>query len=208
MLSKVEILMNLREYSSDQIAEAVNSGVVTMYELSKSGNLTPLMRKRIEEKLSVLSLSVKSENADKNLLDDKEINEFNKIPINDIGKENITLNTDIQGELTSINEIGDSNRSMFSRPFSFKGRIRRLEYGLSFILYSILYFIIQALEEKNEIAILLFIPLLWFIWAQGCKRCHDRGCSGWFQIIPFFSLVLIFFKGEEGNNKYGSNPKK
>ena len=52
MATKSEILTNLREYSSDQIAEAINSGVVTIYELSKSGNLTPLMRKRIEQKLA------------------------------------------------------------------------------------------------------------------------------------------------------------
>ena len=41
MSRKNDILTNLREYSSDQIAEAINDGVVTMYELSKSGNLTP-----------------------------------------------------------------------------------------------------------------------------------------------------------------------
>ena len=41
MSRKYDILTNLREYSSDQIAEAINDGVVTMYELSKSGNLTP-----------------------------------------------------------------------------------------------------------------------------------------------------------------------
>ena len=51
MASKSDILNNLREYTSDQIAEAINAGTVTMYELSKSGNLTPLMRRRIEEKL-------------------------------------------------------------------------------------------------------------------------------------------------------------
>lgn len=52
MSRKKDILTNLREYSSDQIVEAINDGVVTLYELSKSGNLTPLMRRRIEEKLA------------------------------------------------------------------------------------------------------------------------------------------------------------
>ena len=27
------------------------------------------------------------------------------------------------------------NQKMFTRPFSFKGRIRRLEYGLSYLMY-------------------------------------------------------------------------
>ena len=52
MASKSDILNNLREYTSDQIVEAINAGIVTIYELSKSGNLTPLMRRRIEEKLA------------------------------------------------------------------------------------------------------------------------------------------------------------
>ena len=52
MASKSDILNNLREYTSAEIAEAINAGVITMYELSKSGHLTPLMRRRIEEKLA------------------------------------------------------------------------------------------------------------------------------------------------------------
>ena len=47
MSRKNDILTNLREYSSDQIAEAINDGVVTMYELSKSGNLTPRSEERV-----------------------------------------------------------------------------------------------------------------------------------------------------------------
>lgn len=54
-------MTNLREYSSDKIAEAINDGVVTMYELSKSGNLTPLMRKRIEDKLAAGPSAASSE---------------------------------------------------------------------------------------------------------------------------------------------------
>ena len=62
MLTKNEILANLREYSADQIADAINSGVVTLYELSKTGNLTPLMRKRISEKLTACNSTLSSEN--------------------------------------------------------------------------------------------------------------------------------------------------
>lgn len=52
MATKSDILNNLREYTADQIVEAIKDGTVTVYELSKSGNLTPLMRRRIEEKLT------------------------------------------------------------------------------------------------------------------------------------------------------------
>ena len=35
--------------------------------------------------------------------------------------------------------------------------------------------------------LIMLVPYFWFIWAQGAKRCHDRGNSGWFQIIPFMA---------------------
>jgi len=49
--------------------------------------------------------------------------------------------------------------------------------------------------------------LLWFLWAQGAKRCHDLGKNGWWQIIPFYVLLLVFQDGQPGLNKYGFNPK-
>ncbi|MDR0798218.1 MAG: DUF805 domain-containing protein, partial [Dysgonamonadaceae bacterium] len=48
---------------------------------------------------------------------------------------------------------------------------------------------------------------LWFLWAQGAKRCHDRDRTGWYQMIPFYFLWLIFADGEYGENDYGPNPK-
>ena len=74
MSRKYDILTNLREYSSDQIAEAINDGVVTMYELSKSGNLTPLMRKRIEEKLATGSSATSNEET-KRSQDDRQLSD-------------------------------------------------------------------------------------------------------------------------------------
>ncbi len=101
---------------------------------------------------------------------------------------------------------------MFKNPFSFDGRIRRLEYGLSFIIYLVVYFSIIGVvgasgSEISMVAFLLFIPLIWFLWAQGAKRCHDIGRSGWFQIIPLFPLVMIFQDGTPGRNEYGFNAK-
>lgn len=101
---------------------------------------------------------------------------------------------------------------MFEKSFSFKGRIRRSEYGISFIIYFVLNLIISAFteaggEEAIIFSLLFTIPNLWFFWAQGAKRCHDLGKSGWFQIIPFYVLWMIFQEGEVGVNKYGDNPK-
>ena len=94
---------------------------------------------------------------------------------------------------------------MFKNPFSFEGRIRRTEYGISFIIYLVAAVIVNS---TGEAAILLaYIPILWFLWAQGAKRCHDRGNSGWFQLIPFYVFWMLFADSNNGNNEYGPNPK-
>ena len=81
---------------------------------------------------------------------------------------------------------------MFKAPFSFKGRIRRLEYGISVIIHSIMIYplslwgnedcytinydysykadwdcIFWFLNTDKPLVILLFIPLTWFLYAQG-----------------------------------------
>jgi uncharacterized membrane protein YhaH (DUF805 family) len=107
------------------------------------------------------------------------------------------------------------NHGMFKRPFSFQGRIRRLEFGVSYIIYCVWYLILDAvsgvLMHTNPvigiIALLTFIPATWFLWAQAAKRCHDLNHSGWFQLIPFYVLFLLFQDGNKFTNEYGTNPK-
>lgn len=99
---------------------------------------------------------------------------------------------------------------MFKTPFAFDGRIRRTEYGISYIIYLIIYFFLSSTltESGTEALFYLFmLPLLWFMLAQGAKRCHDLDRSGWFQLIPFYGLWMLFQDGKPGENKYGLNPK-
>lgn len=104
---------------------------------------------------------------------------------------------------------------MFKKPFSFKGRIRRTEYGISLIIYVIARIIIGLValginsnpDEADLIATLMSLPLLIFLWAQGAKRCHDINNSGWMQLIPFYVLVMIFKDEVNAANKYGESPK-
>lgn len=104
---------------------------------------------------------------------------------------------------------------MFKNPFSFSGRIRRTEYGLSLLIYFVFISILQLVvadTTSNEdmysiLFILLYIRVLWLMIAQGAKRCHDRGNTGWFQLIPFYGFWMLFANSEMGANEYGPNPK-
>jgi uncharacterized membrane protein YhaH (DUF805 family) len=91
---------------------------------------------------------------------------------------------------------------MFKAPFSFNGRIQRIEYALTFLVYFIALIMVSALAEMQPILGLVIIPVLWFLWAQGAKRCHDLGHNGWYQIIPFYFFALLFSKGDSGLNEY------
>lgn len=96
---------------------------------------------------------------------------------------------------------------MFQNVFSFNGRIRRTEYGLSLIGFYIGYFFALATASQYPIFGLTLVPLIWIVLAQGVKRCHDRGNSGWWILIPYYGFWLLFADSEAGLNEYGENPK-
>ena len=98
---------------------------------------------------------------------------------------------------------------MFSNPFVFYGRIRRMEFGLSLLIYMVAFFfiIVQAADRHKEIYLLALFPLAWFRFAQGAKRSHDLGNTGWYQLIPFYTFWMLLAEGQTGVNQYGENPK-
>lgn len=97
---------------------------------------------------------------------------------------------------------------MFAAPFSFNGRIRILEYGISFIIYYVVYMIgFYLMNQVSLIFGILMLPIVWFLIAQGAKRCCDRGNSGWYQIIPFYVFWMLFAEGDKSVNEYGNSPK-
>lgn len=142
----------------------------------------------------------------------KEIFELSPPPIdtkNDIIEivESNDLSSENNSESTS--SYSAKKQGMFSNPFSFDGRIRRTEYGISFIIFVFVAVFVNALVKTGEYPIigLAYIPMYWFLWAQGAKRCHDLGNNGWWQIIPFYVFWLIFANADSGINQYGRNPK-
>jgi len=109
---------------------------------------------------------------------------------------------------------------MFQQPFSFNGRIRRTEYGITLLInYAYLHLVMYVIrsgvlpldinEANVSLYVLLFlIPAIIFALAQGAKRCHDVGKNGFWQLIPLFFIFLLLQAPDPWYNKYGNNPRK
>ena len=101
--------------------------------------------------------------------------------------------------------------SWFSNVFSSSGRIGRTTYGVSLIicifLSTLILISILLTQENMSFFILLYIPIIWLALAQGAKRCHDLGNSGWFQWIPFYYFIMLLKEGDKKTNYYGESPK-
>ena len=99
---------------------------------------------------------------------------------------------------------------MFKNLFSFDGRIRRTEFGLSFIIFYIIFnFLDEVFNFNRSFSLIFFIPIFIFYFAQSAKRSHDIGESGWLSLIPLYNPFLLLFKeGNVGENVYGEDPKK
>jgi len=105
---------------------------------------------------------------------------------------------------------------VFENYFNFSGRARRKEWFLFVFLHLIMTFIFYKVNTIIEFAygiemtynlvilysLLVFIPLI----AVTVRRLHDVDKSGWYILVPFYNLVLVWSKGEEGLNNYGEDP--
>ncbi|WMI65984.1 DUF805 domain-containing protein [Aestuariibaculum sp. YM273] len=100
---------------------------------------------------------------------------------------------------------------------NFNGRARRKEYWMFFLFnmiftygLSITLSVIAVATEMYALASLYMIYSLAVLipsLAVGVRRMHDVGKSGWFLLIPIYSLILAVTEGERGANKYGPDPK-
>ncbi|MEQ1509670.1 MAG: DUF805 domain-containing protein [Sphingopyxis sp.] len=93
----------------------------------------------------------------------------------------------------------------------FSGRARRKEFWMFFLGYLIAYLglaLVDRFVGTNGILAGLFglaalVPSI----AVACRRMHDVDKSGWFQLIPIYSLILECTEGTSGPNQYGPDPK-
>lgn len=94
---------------------------------------------------------------------------------------------------------------MFRNPFSFKGRIGRTEYGITWLAFIAINLTMSrvGIDPGSLWAISHIIPCHWVLLAQGAKRCHDFEKSGWWQLIPFYVFKMLSQDGLPAANKYG-----
>jgi uncharacterized membrane protein YhaH (DUF805 family) len=172
------------------------------YYYSENGaTLGPFTLTQLLEKIEADTLVYREGIDWTNAKDVEELRKFFK------ARQTTTSDIIINANLSTALEDDSHQKKMFSAPFSFDGRIRRTEYGISFIIYICAYVIIAANAKTSSFFFVAFIPLLWFLWAQGAKRYHDRGNSGLYQIIPFYVFWMLFAEGDITKNAYGNSPK-
>lgn len=127
---------------------------------------------------------------------------------------------DAEGDDNEVEGMQDAtvvSPKMFQNVFSSSGRIRRTEYGLTLVIRYVLSWMLGYVVGAAGLSdgattglgwlFVISVPLWIWVLSQGAKRCHDLGNSGWYQIIPFYGLWMLFASGDDGSNEYGPSPK-
>ena len=93
----------------------------------------------------------------------------------------------------------------FNNYVNFDGRARRKELWFFLLFQTICLTVLLLINETLYTIgfLVFFLPSI----AVGCRRLHDVGKTGWFQIIPIYPLILFCFDSEKLENEYGPRPK-
>ena len=119
-----------------------------------------------------------------------------------VSNQNATNNF---SEKTSINGLQYFSNA-FIKYATFEGRARRKEYWYFAFFYFIINFLLALFIAP--LSLISLVALLLPYIAVSVRRMHDVGKSGWYILIPVYNLILFFTNGDNGQNDYGSDPKK
>lgn len=88
---------------------------------------------------------------------------------------------------------------------NFSGRASRKEYWMFALFNGIIVFVLRSTVPVLCLvySLIALIPSI----AIGVRRMHDVGKSGWFILIPLYSLYLFCKKGQSEPNEYGVEPQ-
>lgn len=188
MLTRKKILANVQDCSLEDLVEAILNNTVTMYEL-KSCGLLPKQQKLLKNALKDIREGHISSNY---------ANEDNDDFPSEISVDNDPYNTE---ESTTVVTEYNQSSNVYAKPFSFKGRVKRRWYWVSCVVTLVWFLglLVSYVNSYEEIynrffylTLVLGVPVLWSYLAQAVKRCHDRRASGWWLLVPFYCIWLLF----------------
>lgn len=124
---------------------------------------------------------------------------------------------------TSVGPLGYWT-GCFRKYATFTGRARRAEYWwytlFNVIIYIALVGIGIALGGSDGGTVVLGVLVTVYILAVllpslavTCRRLHDAGLSGWWQLLSFIPLgglavfIMTLLPGNPGTNRYGHDPR-
>ncbi len=93
--------------------------------------------------------------------------------------------------------------------FWINGRCGRLTYFLTVLISGMGINVADYLsrgktnEPEGYIWLIVILICAWITICVTAKRCHDVGRNGWWQLIPFYGLWLLFAEGDAEDNEYG-----
>lgn len=94
--------------------------------------------------------------------------------------------------------------------FNFKDRSSRRDYWMFVLVHVLISFglgmIIGFFKAPSVISNVYALALLFPAIAVAIRRMHDINKSGWFILIPFYSLYLLCVAGDKAANRFGPPP--
>lgn len=108
---------------------------------------------------------------------------------------------DTSGRLTPsfVEAVQDALR----RYAIFRGRSSRRSFWFFWLSYSVLVGLESGFLGTPFFQIGLILPM----WAVAIRRMHDTSKSGWFLLVPLYSLYLACKRGDSSDNRFGPPPR-
>jgi uncharacterized membrane protein YhaH (DUF805 family) len=100
-------------------------------------------------------------------------------------------------------------RKVWRKTFSFEGRASRKEFWSFFLLNFLVVFVVAIVGAVIDYPLAPFLYYLVSLvpyLSLSVRRAHDSDRSGFWVLVPVYSLFLAVREGNEGANRFGPDP--